>query len=373
MTKKIIIDDAVPYAKEIFSSLGDVTCIAGKEIKTHHLKDADALIIRSRTNITPSLLENTPITFVGSTVVGLDHVDLSYLKQQKIAFYSAQGCNANSVAEYVITCMVNYAEQHQFSLESKSLGIIGVGNVGKLLQQKALALGITVFANDPPRQQKLPGAPLVSLEKALTADIISFHTPLTNSGKHPTLNLLNEHNFKLINEEALLINAARGGVIKESAWVQYAIKHKTITSIVDCWENEPNVNLPLHSHADISTPHIAGHALEAKIKGSLMAYQALCSFWQQKEDPQWKQHLLSLPEPIQLPENITIQQAIHTLLAQCYQPLTDHQAIDITNSTEFEAYRRNYPVRREWSEHRVNTTNNKHLNQTIKQLGFTLI
>jgi len=377
MTKKIIIDDAVPYAKEMFSSLGDITCIAGKEIKTHHLKGADALIIRSRTNITPSLLENTPIKFVGSTVVGLDHVDLPYLKQQKIAFYSAQGCNANSVAEYVITCIVNYAEKNKISLQTKTLGIIGVGNVGKRLQQKALALGITVLANDPPRQEKEQlkekTTSFVSLEKALGADIISFHTPLTNSGKHPTLSLLNKKNFHHINNNALLINAARGGIINESAWIKHAIKHKNITNIVDCWENEPTINLQLHSLADISTPHIAGHALEAKIKGSLMVYQMLCSFWQKKENHQWKKKQPLLPEIIKLPQNLTTQQAIHYLLKKCYQPITDHQAIDITNSTEFETYRRNYPIRREWSEYRVEMTNCRLLNQTIKWLGFQLI
>ena len=372
MTKHIIVDDAVPYAKEMFSSLGEVTCLPGKEIKASHLKQADALIIRSRTNINATLLKNSSINFIGSTVVGLDHVDQTYLKQQKIKFYSAQGCNANSVAEYIITCIVNHAEENHLQLNTKTLGIIGVGNVGKQLQKKAQALGLTILANDPPRQQQENLPNFTTLEQALTADIVSFHTPLTSHGDFPTDKLLNKNNFSLINKQALLINAARGGIIEESAWINYANQTPTLTNVIDCWENEPNINPALAKIAKLTTPHIAGHAFEAKIKGSHMVYQSLCNHWNEPENNQWKIKLIAKPQPIKLTDT-TPQKTIKQLLSQCYQPTKDHQAINITNPLDFEHYRRHYPIRREWTEYSVLTTKDDTLNQVIKKLGFTLI
>ena len=371
--KKIIIDDAVPFAKEIFSSLGKVTCIAGNKINSKHLVDADALIIRSRTKITPPLLTNSKVQFIGSTVVGLDHVDQNYLLQNNIQFYSAQGCNANSVAEFVITCIVNYAKENNIILKNKTLGIIGVGNVGRLLQQKAITLGLKILANDPPRQQQKNKHNFVDLNSVLNADIVSFHTPLIASGNYPTKHLLNKENFKLIKPQALIINAARGGIIDEKAWLNYAKQHPTLTSIIDCWQDEPNINPKLYAIAKIATPHIAGHALDAKIKGTLMVYQKLCKLWNIKKNNHWKNYLPKPPPTIKLIQYPTNQQTIYQLLKKCYQPNKDHQAINLTNSTEFEYYRRHYPTRREWSEHSIEQTTNQQLNNTLIKLGFILI
>lgn len=371
--KKIIIDDAIPYAKEMFSTLGEITCLPGKEINASHVKKADALIIRSRTNINSSLLNNSSVNFVGSTVVGLDHIDQDYLSQKKINFYSAQGCNANSVAEFVITCIINHAEENNIQLNKKTLGIIGIGNVGKRLHKKANALGLTILANDPPRQEKDNLLNFVTLEQALTADFVSFHTPLTTEGEFPTTNLLNKNNFAFIKKNALIINAARGGVIEESAWINYAQQNPSLTSIVDCWENEPNVNSKLADISALSTPHIAGHALEAKIKGSQMVYQALCKHWQEQESNHWQSYLIEKPIALKLTHSSSSQKIIQQLLKQCYQPTNDHQAIKITNPLAFEHYRRHYPIRREWTEYNVYASKHDKLNQTIKALGFGLI
>lgn len=371
--KNIIIDDAVPLAQEMFSSLGKVTCIPGKKIQAKHLEKADALIVRSRTEVNQSLIEKSPVQFIGSTVVGLDHIDQPLLKEKEISFYSAQSCNANSVAEYVITCIINYAEQKQMPLEEKTLGIIGVGNVGKQVQKKAIALGLSVLANDPPRQEIEKHAQFVNLETALTADIITFHTPLNLSGPYPTHHLLNRHNINQVNKQALIINAARGGIIDENAWISYANQNPNLTSIIDCWENEPNINPKLHAIANIATPHIAGHALEAKIKGSLMVYKTLCLFWKQPETNDWQHHLPKMPNTIQLNSSSSIQHDIYRVLAKCYQPLNDHKAINLTNNTDFETYRRHYPIRREWSEYPVKTTNNLLLKKKLTSLGFKVL
>lgn len=383
--KKIVIDDAVPYAKEMFASLGEVVCLPGKDIDAQAVKYADALIIRSRTQINHELLSESQVQFIGSTVVGLDHIDFDYLANTEIKFYSAQGCNANSVAEYVINCLVALAEQQQFQLAEKSLAIIGVGQVGKRLQAKAAALGMSVLLNDPPRQEQEPENQSVfcSLETALEADIISLHTPLTTSGGHPTAKLLNTERLKGLRSDQILINAARGGIVDETAWSRTKLQAK----LIDCWQNEPNIAADLYYAADLATPHIAGHSLDAKIAGSEMAYQALCQFWQQPTQNAWQAHLPERPKTIEIaPKNhinkidtseYNWQSQLNQVLQACYQPWQDDLAIRSTDieqvQAQFEYYRRHYPIYREWHQQTVTSTQDQNLNKLLIKLGFNLV
>ncbi|BBN60340.1 4-phosphoerythronate dehydrogenase [Hydrogenovibrio marinus] len=368
--KKLIIDDAVPFAENIFSHLGEVTLVPGREITSETVKDADALIVRSRTQVNQSLLKNSSVEFVGSTVVGLDHIDQDYLASKNIHFYSAQGCNANSVSEYVISALLHFAEEHGFELSEKSLGIIGVGNVGKLLEQKAIALGMTVFLNDPPRQEKEDLPHFVDLDKALSADIISFHTPLTKDGKYPSHHLLNQNNFHLIHPSTVVINAARGGIIDESVWS----KTETDINIIDCWENEPNIDANLYQKADIATPHIAGHALEAKIKGSSMVYEVLCQHWNQPIQSHWKAQVPHPTEPLTASYGDSFQSMLFKLVHHCYDPVIDDLAIRSNEIDEihkkFEYYRRHYPTHHEWTEFTVKSNRPEVENNRLKALGF---
>ncbi|GAB6033945.1 4-phosphoerythronate dehydrogenase [Galenea microaerophila] len=369
----LLIDDAVPYAEAIFSSLGKVTLMPGRAIQNQHLKNIDALIIRSRTQVNAQLLDNTPVKFVGSTVVGLDHIDQDYLAQQGIYFYSAQGCNANSVAEYVITAIFALAEkQHIPLLETQTpptLGIIGVGHVGQKLQQKAEILGWKTLLNDPPRQQADPVGcqDFVDLKTALQADFISVHTPLTFEGEFATHHLINQQHLSNLLPHQTLINAARGGIIDETAW----LKAQTRANMIDCWENEPNIHPQLYSHADIATPHIAGHSLEAKVAGSEMVYQALCQFSQQTPKTEWKSLLPPIPEPIQMLSGQSLQNQVHQALLSAYPIWQDHQALQQPHIEQtwqlFETYRRHYPIRREWSLHTYQSTYPLPL---LKALGF---
>jgi erythronate-4-phosphate dehydrogenase len=371
--KTIVIDDAVPYAHELFSHLGHVTTLPGKEITRDSLKTADALIVRSRTQVNQALLENTPVEFVGSTVVGLDHIDQVYLQQQSIEFYSAQGCNANSVAEYVITNIVNLAVLKSFSLKSTQLGIIGVGHVGKKVAEKAAALGMTLLLNDPPRveQENLTG--FVDLDTALSADIITVHTPLNYDGPHPTHHLLSAEKLNQIQPHQIIINAARGGIIDEQAWS----KTPTAANIIDCWENEPNIDETLYQTALIATPHIAGHALDAKIAGSQMVFSALCQYWHTEPVIDWPSILPTPPEPIQPSFTGKLETDLKALLTQCYQPEKDDLAIRTKNIIEthkkYEYYRRHYPIHREWHQHRVQKTGHKLFDNCLYSLGFKLI
>ena len=337
---KLMIDDAVWGFAEIFSEFGEVISLPGREINRQSLIDCEILIVRSRTKVNSDLLKDTNIKFVGSTVAGLDHIDQTYLHKNNITFVSAQGCNANAVAEYVISAIANLANDFNFDLSSKTLGIIGVGNVGTRLDSKAKQLGINALLNDPPRQDKEGSNGFVKLDEALSADIVTFHTPLTFSGIHPSHNLLGSHNFNLISEDTILINAARGGIIDENIWENIVTK----ANIIDCWENEPNINSKLQSNAYWATPHIAGHSIDAKFTGSFMIYKELLKFTNNSLNKQIEQ--LINPEVGIIKEN-----SLHETINSIYSFKDD--SIAIKDSTKFENYRRNYPDRYEWGHYQT--------------------
>lgn len=340
---KLVIDDACYAYKEMFGHLGNITAIAGRDINTNSIKDADILIVRSRTKVNQALLEKSQIKFVGSSVAGLDHVDQDYLKAKGIKFFSAQGCNSMAVAEFVISALVNLADELNFDHQKKTLGIIGVGNVGSRLAEKAKLMGIKTLLNDPPRQMRENLPDFVDLNTALSADIVTFHTPLTLDGKHPSYQLLNENNFHHITDKTILFNAARGGVIKEAIWQ----KHKTLANIIDCWEDEPNINPNLQNTAYLATPHIAGHSVDAKFMGSFMVYKALCAFLGEKQD----KHIKNLINTGGLSID---KDNLKDTLNEIYDFQQDANAIQDINN--FEDHRRNYPTRYEWHHFTSKTT-----------------
>jgi len=332
---RLLIDDAVYAHQEIFGDFGKIVTLPGRDINRDAVHDCDALIVRSRTQVNEDLLQGSQIKFVGSTVAGLDHVDENYLKQNNIVFSSAQGCNANAVAEYVISAIANLSADYDLELSGKTLGIIGVGNVGSRLDILAKQLGIKTLLNDPPRQARVSNGDFVELDEALSADIVSFHTPLTFKSDYPSANLLAAHNFDLISKDTIIINAARGGIIDEDIWQ----KTQTKANVIDCWKNEPYINLSLQQSAYWATPHIAGHSIDAKFKGSFMIYQALCDFTKTAENSQTA-NLIN-------PPRVTIQHtSLQGTLNAIYPFIEDDKAIK--NLAQFEHYRRHYPERYEW-------------------------
>lgn len=340
---KLIIDDACYAYDKIFSEFGEIIALSGRSINADTVRDADVLIVRSRTKVNQDLLKNSQVKFVGSTVAGLDHIDQQYLKENNITFFSAQGCNSMAVAEFVISAIVNLADELDFDYRTKTLGIIGVGNVGSRLAAKAKLMGIKTLLNDPIRQAQENLANFVDLNTALSADIVTFHTPLTKNGKHPSYRLLNANNFHYITNKTILFNTARGGVIDENIWENTQTK----SNIIDCWENEPNINQNLQKSAYWATPHIAGHSVDAKFQGSFMVYEALCDFLAKKQ----QKSIANLINPA--PLNIQ-KDSLKESLNAIYDFKQDATAIaDINN---FEDYRRNYPSRYEWHHFDSKTT-----------------
>lgn len=351
MAINIVADEAIPYVWESFSSMGDVVKLPGGNIDRTAIKDADGLVVRSITKVSPALLENSKIQFVGTATIGTDHIDLDYLEKNKIEFASAPGCSAVTVAEFVLNCLYRLSAVKDFILPESVLGIVGAGNIGLALKERAEQLGIQCLLNDPPLQDLHPDMRLVALDELVEkSDIISLHVPFTLDGKFPTFHLIDHSILKLARPRSVWINTSRGGVIDESALLEY--QQQIGGLILDVWENEPGINREVLKIADIATPHIAGYSIEGKIRATQMVYEAACRYfdvpivWQIKNA--W--------EGI---EGIKIQLAdmknpVRDAIYSTYDVRIDDDAIRSGFDTEdptkhFSFLRNNYNYRREFS------------------------
>src|ERR1019366_2901931 len=180
---RIVADPNIPFVQEAFGPLGEVRLVPGRQITARSVRDADALLVRSVTPVNAALLDGSPVKFVATATIGIDHIDQEYLSAKAIGFASAQGSNANSVAEYVVAAMLQMAQRQKFRLRDKTLGVIGVGHVGSRVVRDAEALGMRVLQNDPPRALAENALQFIPLERLLAeADIIALHVPLTKAG-----------------------------------------------------------------------------------------------------------------------------------------------------------------------------------------------
>jgi len=377
---KIIADENIPFVAKCFSSIGDVETVSGREITPKVIAGADALIVRSITRVSADLLTGSKIRFVGTATIGFDHIDIEYLSQNNIGFASAPGSNANSAAEYVIAALLNIAEQHNIDLEGKSIGIVGVGNVGSRVAKKASALGMKLFLNDPPLQRQTGDSKYLPIEKLYDCDFVTLHTPLTFEGEDKTFHLADDTFFKSLKKGCIFINASRGGVVDTGA-LKAAIKESRLqATVLDVWENEPNIDIELLKLVDIGTPHIAGYSLDGKIAGMIMIYKAACEYFglEAKFDID-----SFLPEPAVPELNIDPKSnSKQDILLRAVQRIYDINADDaklrhiFEKSMEqrrlfFDRLRKIYPVRREFQNTKVIVDDkNSSLAKKLKGIGF---
>ncbi|HEK0624953.1 TPA: 4-phosphoerythronate dehydrogenase PdxB [Proteus mirabilis] len=369
---KILVDENMPYAQQLFCQLGEVKAVPGRPLPIEELDDTDALMVRSITKVNASLLAGKPVKFVGTATAGFDHVDTAWLEQQKIAFSSAPGCNAIAVVEYVFSALMVFAEQEGFQLTNKTVGIVGVGNVGGRLAKRLRALGVNVLLCDPPRADRGDDEQFHSLETLLKqADILTFHTPLNKSGRYNSYHLINESNLDILPEGCILINASRGEVIDNAALLSALNQGKELRVVLDVWEPEPDLSLELLHKVDIATPHIAGYTLEGKARGTTQVYEAYCDFIGQ---PQHVELSALLPKP--LISTISVQgELTQTLLKQLIHLVYDVRRDDAPLRKvagikgEFDKLRKLYPVRREWSSLQV-ICDNPTTASLLKAIGF---
>jgi erythronate-4-phosphate dehydrogenase len=275
---RIIADAKIPHAVAEFTQFGDVLVLPTKAITREAIRDADAILIRSETKVTASLLEGTRVRFVGTATIGTDHVDLEYLQRHNIAFASCPGSNANSVAEYVLAALLELGAMFDVSLRGKTLGIVGHGNTGSRTARKAEALGMRVLLNDPPLARTTGDPKYLSLDALMEADIISLHVPLTRTGEDATYHLFDERRLSAMKRGATLINTSRGAVVESESLKRLLKAGHLHACVLDVWENEPMIDCELLELTTIGTPHIAGYSHDGKLNATRMLQEALSKF-----------------------------------------------------------------------------------------------
>ena len=274
---KIVADANIPFVRECFSSVGEVQVLSGRDITPPVVANADALLVRSITPVNEALLAGSAVQFVGTATIGFDHVDVGYLQRNHIGFASAPGSNADSAAEYILAALLEVGHRHKIQLEGKSIGVIGVGNVGSRVARKCEALGMHVRRNDPPLQRQTRDPQYVPLEALYGCDFLTIHTPLTREGIDKTFHLADAGFFSSLKPGAVFLNASRGAVADSQA-LQAAVRAGRLQAVVlDVWENEPNTDVELLAMVDLGTPHIAGYSFDGKVAGMIMIYNALCA------------------------------------------------------------------------------------------------
>jgi erythronate-4-phosphate dehydrogenase len=347
---KIVADPNIPFVQEAFGPFGELRSLPGREFTARRVRDADVLLVRSVTPVNAALLADSQVKFVATATIGTDHIDQEYLRQRGIGFASAQGSNANSVAEYVVAAMLELAHRRKFRLRDKTLGVVGVGNVGSRVARNGEALGMRVLQNDPPRQRTERLAHFVSLEKVLAeADIITLHVPLARAGADATFHLFDKHRLSALEgRKPILINTCRGAVVDNKALLK-AIDGEWLGGVVlDVWENEPNILPELLDVVDLGSPHIAGYSFDGKANGTRMIYEAVCKFF--KLPPSWSPNLPPPPVPrieLTVSSGEDDEEVLRRVGKRIYDITADHAALR-RNVQAFDKLRAEYPVRREF-------------------------
>lgn len=274
---KIVIDSEIPFIKGVFEPYADVRYLKYNEITHNILEKADGVIIRTRTSCSPSLLEGTRVSFIGSATVGTDHIDIDYCTRSGIEVAFAKGCNAAAVAQYVLTALLSIVHRQRKKLKELTIGVIGVGNIGSRVAAMAQALGMKVLLNDPPRALLEGGTAFLPLEPLLAkADIITLHVPLLPS----TFHLAGVSFFEQLTRTPIFINTSRGEVVDEAALLRFT--PKTSAVVLDVWEHEPAISKMVLDMTTLATTHIAGYSVEGKRNATTTIVRAAAAYFEWK-------------------------------------------------------------------------------------------
>ena len=351
---KVIVENHIPYIKGRLEPFAEVLYLAPEAITPEAVRDADVLIVRTRTRCNAALLSNSRCRFIGTATIGTDHIDLPYCRQHGITVANAPGCNAPAVAQYVHSVIAQFMEAEGIAdCRLLTLGIVGVGHVGSIVERWARQLGFSVLLCDPPRARREGNEGFASLaDIAAKADIITFHTPLTRTGDDATWHLCDKSFIDSLSHCRLLINSARGEIADNSALVDALESGKIGYVAIDCWENEPNIDTRLLEKAFVATPHIAGYSAEGKQRATAMILTEL------KQHFGWE---IAIDEPA-LPA-AGAAMVTQRLIADSYNPLADtallragnashpatenHSQAGKWNPAAFEALRNGYSLRHE--------------------------
>lgn len=372
---KVVCDSAIPFLKGALEPYCQVVYAPGSEISREMVMDADALVIRTRTRCNAALLEGTKVRFIATATIGYDHIDTQWCESHGIKWTNAPGCNSWSVQQYIGSLLVTMSRTLGFSFREKTIGVVGVGNVGSKVARLAVLLGFRVLLCDPPRARREGSGQFVSLDEIISrSDIITLHVPLIRDGEDATFHMFDESRLASMNQNQILINSSRGEVVDDAA-LKNALAHKKILAAsLDVWENEPQIDPELLSLLFTGTPHIAGYSVDGKATGTTMSVQALgkffdleCRDWEVTEVPQSVQPAeFSIDTAGKTPQQVLADAILHT-----YDIRTDDAALRASVAT-FEKQRSDYPVRREFPAFSVKLQNDNTGRSTVflREAGF---
>ena len=323
---KVIIYNKIPYLKEAIENItDDVVYLPGNAFTRETVKDADALIVRTRTKCNRELLEGSKVKFIATATIGYDHIDTEYCREAGITWTNCPGCNAGSVEQYVHSVLLLLKEKKGLDLKNATIGVVGVGHVGSRVARMAEGLGMKVLLNDPPRAEQGEQGFVDLATMARECDVITFHTPLNREGAYRTYHLVDEDFLFSLERAPFVINSSRGEVVDTASLLVALAAGKIKAAVIDTWEYEPRISKELMEVAFLATPHIAGYSADGKANATRMSLEALCRFFGIEAD------FSILP-----PEG-----------PKGYDPIRDSEWLK-ASPEKFEWFRENYPIRREF-------------------------
>jgi erythronate-4-phosphate dehydrogenase len=370
---KIVADDKIPFLKGVLEPYANVVYIPGKQIKREMLTDCDALLIRTRTKCTENLLKETGIKFIGTATIGFDHIDTHYCSKNMISWTNAPGCNSSSVQQYIAGALLKVASDNRFSLKGKTLGIIGVGNVGSKVEKFAQTVGMNVLLNDPPRARLEGKKNFHTLNTVLSdSDIVTIHVPLNVVGEDCTYHLFDDVKFKRMKKGSWFFNTSRGEVVDTASLKKVLNSGKLSGAVIDVWENEPDIDLELMNQVFIATSHIAGYSTDGKANGTAMVVNSLRKFFNL---PTTNWYPGKVPPPAY--PNILVdckgkseQEILNVAVMHTYNIEEDNASLRHSPS-DFEKLRGDYPLRREFPSYSVNLKGGtEKVRQILETIGF---
>lgn len=362
---RIVADSKIPFLGGALESRAEVVYLPGADISAADVADADALIVRTRTNCGEKLLSGSKVKFIATATIGFDHIDAAYCAANGIEWTNAPGCNSGSVRQYICSVLLNLAVRHGFSLKGKTIGVVGVGNVGAKIAELGETLGMRVLLDDPPRARVEGGGVFVDLKRIVAeSDIITLHTPLAKDGGDKTWHLADAGFISAMKRSAFLINSSRGEVVDNQA-LKTALKEGRLAgAVLDVWEGEPEIDLELLELVDIATPHIAGYSLDGKANGTAMSVQAVSRFLGLGLDDWMPENVTAPANPVLPGVDATDEAALLAAVSSTYDVLADDRRLR-GDPAGFERQRGDYPLRREFRAFSV-----ENADETLVKLGF---
>ena len=374
---KIVCDNRIPFIKGVLEPWAEVVYLPGKDTTAADVRDADAIITRTRTICDEALLKGSKVKVIASATIGYDHIDTAWCESAGILWENAPGCNSWSVKQYVTSVLCALAQRHGLDLGKMTLGVVGVGNVGSKVAEAAGILGMEVLLNDPPRARREGAAGFCSLQEIIErADIITLHVPLTKEGEDATWHLFDAGRIAAMGKERILINSSRGAVVDGDALKAALASGQLKAAVLDTWEKEPDIDRDLLALLDIATPHIAGYSADGKANGTAAAVHTVSRVlglplagWKPADIPQ-------APQPAVFTVDAagkTCQEVISEAVLHTYDPSGD-DALLRNDPAAFESLRGSYPVRREFTAFSVRLENGTPAGEAaLSKLGFKTI